>query len=277
MTNKIIKKISIFALSAALGLGISGCGALDMLGISTKKEEKKEVTEQKVKEKTEAPTITADLSGSITYGLNQEATPVFVEASVNDGGTLVYQWYKNTTNSNGGGTPIENATGKEYKPSTAEVGKLYYYVVVGNASADDSKNPGMTTSQTLEVIVQEGEAAAAPAEATQQTQEQEVQAQAAAQAQAAEEAKRAQETKAGSWEDTAEGKMFRHDDGTYATGEWKEINGQRFHFDGNGILQTSWFTDTDGATYYLSTQDGHMIVDFDVDGRHLGSDGKATS
>lgn len=280
MTGKIIKRVTIFMLSVGLSMGVSGCGALDMLGISTKKEEKPQVKDLKVKEKTEAPTITADLSGTVTYSLNQDAAPVFVEANANDGGTLVYQWYKNTTNSNGGGTPISGAVNKEYKPSTAEVGKSYYYVVVGNSCTDNSKDPGMATSQVLEVVVEQAAQANENEQAAQaedaQAQAQAAQAQ-AAQAQAAAEAKRAQETKSGAWEDTPDGKKFKHDDGTYAVGEWKEINGQRFHFDGNGILQTGWFTDVDDATYFLSSQDGHMIVDFDVDGRHLGSDGKATS
>lgn len=44
--------------------------------------------------------------------------------------TLSYQWYRNASNSNTGGTLMTGATSSIYSPSTASTGTLYYYVVV---------------------------------------------------------------------------------------------------------------------------------------------------
>jgi hypothetical protein len=61
-----------------------------------------------------------------------------VTASVSDGGTLSYQWYGNTANSNTGGTAIPGATGISYTPPTTAAGDCYYYVVVKNTNTDAS-------------------------------------------------------------------------------------------------------------------------------------------
>ena len=49
-------------------------------------------------------------------------------------GNITYQWYKNTTNSNQNGTPIDNATGSTYtipkEEVTTDLNGTYYYVVV---------------------------------------------------------------------------------------------------------------------------------------------------
>ena len=45
-------------------------------------------------------------------------------------GTVTYQWYSNTSNSNTGGTSITDATSSTYTPSVSSVGTMYYYVVV---------------------------------------------------------------------------------------------------------------------------------------------------
>ncbi|WP_189013619.1 S-layer homology domain-containing protein [Paenibacillus marchantiophytorum] len=57
-----------------------------------------------------------------------------VSATVSDGGTLSYQWYSNTTNSNSGGTLISSATSATYAAPTASAGVMYYYVVVTNTN-----------------------------------------------------------------------------------------------------------------------------------------------
>lgn len=56
-------------------------------------------------------------------------TPLTVVATL-DGYTLSYQWYKNTTNSNTGGTVISGATAKSYTPTLSNTGTTYYYCVV---------------------------------------------------------------------------------------------------------------------------------------------------
>ena len=79
---------------------------------------------------------------------------MIVEAEVDDGGTLSYQWYSNTANNNTGGTEISGATSKSYTPPTGTEGITYYYVVVTNTNADA---PGLktakTTSNAAEVMV----------------------------------------------------------------------------------------------------------------------------
>ena len=69
------------------------------------------------------------------------------------GGTLSYQWYKNTENKNEGGTPVENGT-----EATLEMNGLvedqevaYYYCVVTNTTADGTKNS--VISDTAKVTV----------------------------------------------------------------------------------------------------------------------------
>lgn len=47
-------------------------------------------------------------------------------------GTLSYQWYSNTTNSNRGGTIINGATNSTYSAANASAGTVYYYCEVTN-------------------------------------------------------------------------------------------------------------------------------------------------
>jgi len=57
-----------------------------------------------------------------------------VEALINDGGTLSYQWFRNTTDRNSGGTAISGATGRTYTPPTEREGTTFYYVVAANTN-----------------------------------------------------------------------------------------------------------------------------------------------
>lgn len=50
-------------------------------------------------------------------------------ASANAAGPLTYQWYKNTTNSNSGGTPISGETNATFEPDTYVPGTFYYYLI----------------------------------------------------------------------------------------------------------------------------------------------------
>ncbi|MCL2154328.1 MAG: hypothetical protein FWH53_01550 [Leptospirales bacterium] len=72
-----------------------------------------------------------------TYTINGAAIALTVTASVDDGGTLSYQWYSNSTNSTSGGTPLGAANGaqtKSYTPGTSEEGTIYYFVVITNTN-----------------------------------------------------------------------------------------------------------------------------------------------
>ncbi|GAA0136198.1 hypothetical protein YSY43_30390 [Paenibacillus sp. YSY-4.3] len=76
-----------------------------------------------------------------------------IVASVNDGGTLSYQWYSNTTNSNSGGTLISGATGPAYAAPTTTAGTTYYYVVVTNSNNSASGIKTSITSSAAKITV----------------------------------------------------------------------------------------------------------------------------
>ncbi|GLC89008.1 S-layer homology domain-containing protein [Lysinibacillus piscis] len=64
----------------------------------------------------------------------EENVILTVDASVNDGGNLSYQWYSHTNNSTMGGTLIHGATNASYTVPTNVSGTMYYYVVVTNTN-----------------------------------------------------------------------------------------------------------------------------------------------
>jgi len=88
----------------------------------------------------ETPRITTQPADK-TVNVGGNAT-LSVTASISDGGTLSYQWYSNTTNSNSGGTTISGAESSTFAAPTTSVGTTYYYVEVTNT------NTGATGSQT---------------------------------------------------------------------------------------------------------------------------------
>ena len=61
----------------------------------------------------------------------------FVEAYSSDGGTLSYQWYSNTANSNTSGTLMPGATNATYTASANAAGTKYYYVEITNTISDN--------------------------------------------------------------------------------------------------------------------------------------------
>ncbi|PZX54639.1 hypothetical protein LV84_02792 [Algoriphagus ratkowskyi] len=62
-------------------------------------------------------------------------TTAFNPLSVGGGQGFTYQWYRNTANSNVGGTSIPGATTNSYTPANNTAGTLYYYVVVSSATS----------------------------------------------------------------------------------------------------------------------------------------------
>lgn len=79
--------------------------------------------ETKVQE-AEAPNITVQPIGA-SYNINNAATALSITASVSDGGSLSYQWYKNNS-------VISGATSNTYTPSTAVAGTFTYYCAITN-------------------------------------------------------------------------------------------------------------------------------------------------
>jgi phage gpG-like protein len=93
-----------------------------------------------------APVITTQPQGA-TYIQNGTAAPLTVAATAN--GTLSYQWYSNTTNSNSGSTLINGATAANYTPPTATVGTKYYYAVITNTTDGGSKTAASNTAAIM--------------------------------------------------------------------------------------------------------------------------------
>jgi len=102
-----------------------------------------------------APTLSAQ-PASATYTIGNPAEALTVTAEITDSGTLTYQWYENTTNSNTDGTTISGATSASYTPSTSAVGTKYYYVVVTNTNtAATGEQIVSTVSQAAAVTVKD--------------------------------------------------------------------------------------------------------------------------
>lgn len=95
-----------------------------------------------------APTINEQPKDAI-YGKNANADKLSVTAT-SDTGVLSYQWYKNSTKSNTGGTEVYGATYKDYRPTTGSLGKKYYYVKVTNTVHGTSKS---TVSEVAEIEI----------------------------------------------------------------------------------------------------------------------------
>ena len=88
------------------------------------------------------------------YNPNDEAAPLSVSATVTDGGSLSYKWYRNAANSNSGGTPIWD--GAEFVPPTNALGINYYYAVVTNTKGSKSASAASAAARitvTEETIV----------------------------------------------------------------------------------------------------------------------------
>jgi hypothetical protein len=102
---------------------------------------------------TQVPVITSQPIDSV-YAKDDTANLLSVSANVNDGGTLSYQWYSNTVNSNENGVLILNETSSTYTPSTSDEGTAYYYVVVTNTNNNVNGNKiASVTSDTAEIVV----------------------------------------------------------------------------------------------------------------------------
>jgi hypothetical protein len=91
-----------------------------------------------------APTISTNPTGA-TYTQNATATALSVTASVTDGGTLSYQWYRNTANSTSGGTAV-GTNSSAYTPVTTSTGTYYYYVEITNTITNNSDGGQKSTS-----------------------------------------------------------------------------------------------------------------------------------
>ncbi len=89
-----------------------------------------------------APTISAQPQGlSLSSG---ETGTLSVSAAAVDG-TLQYQWYSNTANSNEGGTAIDGAKEASYTPAEL-TGTTYYYVAVSSVVSGRASVPTLSNA-----------------------------------------------------------------------------------------------------------------------------------
>jgi hypothetical protein len=161
--------------------------------VSSSSEDGVPVNTKKFDSSLQAPTFSQDLSGTVNV---TSGTPVTLQviAGVSDGGTVGYQWYANSTDSNGGGTIIDGATGTSYTPDTSTKGKTYYYVVAIN---DHGSTINESTSSTEAVAVWDNMYWQQDA-------------------------------------DNGGYQYLNHDDGSYPTSSTMEIDGVTYTFDDNG-------------------------------------------
>ena len=81
-----------------------------------------------------------------TYTVGAKATALSVEATVSDGGTLSYQWYKDST-------VISGATSASYTPDTKTAGTFTYKVVVTNTNNNVNGKTTATAESSATVTV----------------------------------------------------------------------------------------------------------------------------
>ncbi|MCL1835957.1 MAG: InlB B-repeat-containing protein [Treponema sp.] len=92
------------------------------------------------------------------YSINAASVPLVVQASVDDGGMLSCQWYRNTSGSNTGGTAIDGASSFDYAPPTGTAGTFYYYAEVTNTISDNGDGgykaaTSKTNAAEIEVVI----------------------------------------------------------------------------------------------------------------------------
>ena len=114
-----------------------------------------------------APTISAQPVGA-TWNVNTDPATLSsinpkVTANSADGGTLTYQWYRNTANSNSGGTLISGQTGATLSLTSIRSaylssgnGTRYVYVVVTNTNNNATGNKTAATTSSAAAIVMQG-------------------------------------------------------------------------------------------------------------------------
>jgi hypothetical protein len=95
------------------------------------------------------------------YALGDLAIPLTVTvgngaAVTAQGGTLSYQWYSSSVNSNAGGIVLTGHTSASYTPSTGSLGDTWYYVEITNTLPDNGDGGTKTAgakSGTVQISV----------------------------------------------------------------------------------------------------------------------------
>ena len=102
-------------------------------------------------------TIIRQPATSITVAHGSSSGGFDVLATVTQSATLSYQWYYNATNSNTGGTPVQNATNKSFTvPYTLTAGTHYYYCMVSATGGATSVATNVTKVEVAYIQVIDG-------------------------------------------------------------------------------------------------------------------------
>ena len=80
-----------------------------------------------------------------SYQVGGRAAALDGTTTVDDGGTVTYQWYRAAGADSFNGTPITGETDAAYTPDTSAAGTYYYYVIATNTKTDGE---GVTTAGT---------------------------------------------------------------------------------------------------------------------------------
>jgi hypothetical protein len=102
-----------------------------------------------------APLISEQPAPTTSYTKGDPAAALQVKASASDGGDLSYQWYRNTSSSTSGGTPVSGSAisgGSEYTPVVDTMGTLHYYVVVTNTNNNVNGKKTQTAVSTVATV-----------------------------------------------------------------------------------------------------------------------------
>ena len=94
-------------------------------------------------------TITTQPTG---YSVCAGGTSTALSVVATGTGSVTYQWYSNTTNSNSGGTLIGSATNASYSPSVSTAGTYYYYVEAISSCSSATSNAVTVTVNPLPIV-----------------------------------------------------------------------------------------------------------------------------
>jgi hypothetical protein len=132
------KFICCTALAAVMALSMTGCEFIDKLTGRDAVVEDSEETVRDIKvadQSVHAPVFVNPFKNLLPTIVGTDIT-LDGTATSDDGGTVTYQWYENTIDSNSGGTRIDGATEATYKPDTSVPEIKFYYVVATNEIGD---------------------------------------------------------------------------------------------------------------------------------------------
>ena len=100
-----------------------------------------------------APVISAQPTTTTSYCKDATVTALSTTATSGGLGTLTYQWFSNTSNTNTGGTVITGATSSSYTPSSTTTGTFYFYVEARNGATGGAASCNTTASDAATIII----------------------------------------------------------------------------------------------------------------------------